>query len=381
VKLDRAHGNHIAVAQEGTAQSAFRLGYRGDSRKWVFEMSPEDGYGSREWTVTASTEPAEAGVWTHLLGVHNEQADEITFYVDGVKQGTAPYPGSWNSRGPLTIGHALAQGTGDHHWSGAIDDIKVWNRVVADEVVSDSETDSEVWRLANRPLAAEGRWMLDEWDGTSVEDATDHGLDAVLHGDPLTAWNAAENDITFSPGVRLNGEDEYVEASGPAVRTDRSFSVAAWVRLDEAAEGGDAASVSQAGTHQSGFRLGYQGAHRKWVFTMAPHDDVPGTEAPGGVHAHSTTAARPGEWAHLAGVYDHTSGELTLYVNGSVESRTGVDHAWHAAGPLRIGSAQHGGSNTQHWAGDIDDVHVYQGVLNDMSIAQVYAGGFPTAQR
>ncbi|WP_150244125.1 LamG-like jellyroll fold domain-containing protein [Nocardiopsis quinghaiensis] len=382
VKLDRAYAHHTAVAQEGTQQSAFHLGYQGNTGQWVFKMSPEDEYwdGSREWAVVTSSATAEVGVWTHLLGTHDAQTGEITLYVDGVEQGTDTHPGPWNAQGPLTVGRALFQGAGNYYWPGAIDDIRVWNRLVLDETVSESETASEVWRLANRPIAAEGRWRLDEWDGTAVADATDHGLDATLHGDPLTAWNTAENGVTASPGVRLNGADEYVEAPGPALRTDRSFGVSAWVRLDETGEGVNTSATSQAGEFQSGFHLGYQGSRGAWVFKMAPHDDAPTSGSDGWTYAYSSTAARLGEWVHLTGVYDHTTGELVLYVNGFEESRVAVDHAWHADGPFRIGSAQHGGSNAYHWTGDIDDVHAYQGVLNDLGIRQVRDGEFPNTQ-
>ncbi|WP_017589894.1 LamG domain-containing protein [Nocardiopsis ganjiahuensis] len=382
VKLEGTDADHVAVAQEGAAQSAFQLGYQGESGQWVFRMSPEDEHrdGSQEWAVAASTASAEAGVWTHLLGTHDDRTGEITLYVDGIEQGTATHPGSWNARGPLAIGRVLSQGAGEHHWSGAIDDVLVWNRLVLDEAVASSETNSEVWRLANRPLASEGRWMLDEWDGRAVADATDHGLDATLHGDPLTAWNTADNDITFSPALRLNGDKEYVEAPGPALRTDRSFSIAAWVRLDETGVGVDATAVSQAGAHQSGFQLGYQGSSDTWVFKMAAHDDAADPGSIGGVYASSAWLAQPGKWTHLVGIYDHTGGELVLHVDGTEASRVAVDHAWHAEGPLRIGSAQHGGSNTDHWPGDIDDVHAYQGVLGAHSISNVSMGFFPTAQ-
>ncbi|NKY97053.1 LamG-like jellyroll fold domain-containing protein [Nocardiopsis alborubida] len=382
VKLDRAYAHHTAVAQEGEQQSAFHLGYQGNTDQWVFKMSSKDEYwdGSRNWDMVTSTDSAEVGVWTHLLGTHDEQTGEMALYVDGVRQGTDTLVGGWNATGPLTMGRALFQGTGNYYWPGAIDDVKVWDRLVLNETVSDAETASEVWRLASRPVAAEGRWMLDEWDGTAVADSTDHGLGATLHGDPLTAWNTAENGITASPGVRLNGADEYVEAPGPALRTDRSFSVAAWVRLDETGEGVNTSAVSQAGEFQSGFHLGYQGSRGAWVFKMAPHDDAPTSGSTGWTYAYSTTAARLGEWTHLAGAYDHTTGELVLYVNGFEESRLAVDHAWHADGPFRIGSAQHGGSNTYHWTGDIDDVHAYQGVVSDRELSWVYAGEFANTQ-
>ncbi len=138
--------------------------------------------------------------------------------------------------------------------------------------------------------------------------------------------------------------------------------------------------MSQAGQFQSGFHLGYQGSQGAWVFKMAPHDDAPTSGSDGWTYAYSTTAARLGEWTHLTGIYDHTSGELVLYVNGFEESRVAVDHAWHADGPLRIGSAQHSGSNTYHWTGDIDDVHAYRGALNDRDLNRVYAGVFPDTQ-
>ncbi|WP_304451430.1 LamG-like jellyroll fold domain-containing protein [Nocardiopsis sp. YSL2] len=381
VKLDRADAHHTAVAQEGQEQSAFHLGYQGNTNEWVFKMSPEDQYwdGSQDWAYATSTAPAQVGVWTHLVGTHDAQTGEIVLYVDGVEQDTATHTGPWNAHGPLTMGRSLFQGAENYFWPGAVDDVKVWDRLVLNETVSATDEASEVWDLANHP-AAEGRWALDEWDGTAVADSTDHALEATLHADPATAWNAADNDVTFSPGVRLNGLDEYAEAPGPAVRTDRSFTVSTWVRLDETGQGLNTSAVTQAGEFQSGFHLGYQGSNGSWVFKMAPHDDAPTEGSAGWTYAYSSTAARLGEWTHLTGVYDHTTGELVLYVNGFEESRTAVDHAWHANGPLRLGSGQHRGANTYFWTGDLDDVHTYQGVLTEPAISQVYSGLFPTAQ-
>ncbi|CAL9376915.1 hypothetical protein SUDANB121_00984 [Nocardiopsis dassonvillei] len=380
VNLDSADADHTAVAQEGSSQSAFHLGYQGDSGRWVFTMAPEDEHwdGSSPWAAAVSAEPAETGVWTHLLGTFDSVTGELTLYVDGVEQGGATHTGAWNATGPLTVGRGLFQGTDDFHWPGSIDDVRVWNRMVQDEPVREREFGNEVWRLANRPVAPQGRWLLDEYDGTAVADGTDHGLDAVLHGDPLTAWNFAENHFTDSPGVRLNGQDEYIETLGPALRTDRSFSVAAWVSLEETARGSQATAVSQTGRSQSAFHLGYQGSNDRWSFEFSSQDDsTPGSE---GTAVYSTSPVRSGEWTHLAGVYDHTRKEMVLYVNGIEEARLGVDHAWHAEGGLRIGGALNQGANGHHWSGDIDDVHTYQGVLRPVDIAIVSTGLFPNIQ-
>ncbi|WP_342455984.1 LamG domain-containing protein [Nocardiopsis sp. N85] len=375
VRLDRADADHTAVAQQGTRQSAFHLGYEGDTGRWVFEMSPEDGDGPLPWTAVTSTASAQVGVWTHLLGVHDSRTHEITLYVDGVEQGEAAHTGAWDAPGPLTVGRGLVQGVDDHHWPGSIDDVRVWDRVVLDHIVTDHEIETEVWRLANRPVAPEGRWTLDEYDGTVVADSTDHGLDATLHGDPLTAWNFAENGVTASPGVRLNGVDEYIATADPALRTDRSFSVAAWVRLDETGGAIDATALAQSGPTDSAFRLGHRGSDGRWTFTLTSDG---GSGA--GTTATSTAPARLGEWTHLVGVYDHTRKETILYVNGREEGRVAVTHAWHADGPVYIGAAREQGAISHHWNGDIDDVHAYQGVLNERDRDRVYMGEFPNIQ-
>ncbi|MFE6308093.1 LamG domain-containing protein [Nocardiopsis sp. NPDC057823] len=382
VKLDRADADHTVVAQGGARQSAFRLGYDDYSGRWAFEMSPEDEHwdGARPWVSALSSEAAEVDVWTHLLGTHDSRTGRFTLYVDGVEQSEATHTGAWNATGPLAVGRGLSRTAGDHYWPGAIDDLRMWDRLVHDQAVSDREFEDEVWRLANRPVAPQGRWTLDEYDGTQVADSTDHGLNATLHGDPLTAWNLAENDATASPGVRLNGDGEHIESPGPALRTDRSFSVAAWVRLDATAQGADAVAVSQSGQYQSAFHLGYRGSNGGWTFGLSAHDDPPATGSEEWSRIHSAAPARLGEWTHLVGVYDHTRREMILYVNGLEEARASVDHAWHAEGGLRIGGARYQGADGRHWTGDIDDVHVYQGVLGERDRDRVYMGEFPNIQ-
>jgi hypothetical protein len=318
----------------------------------------------------------EHALFPHLVGTHDSQTGELVLYVDGIRQGTATHTGPWEATGPLTVGRALFQGTGNYYWPGSIDDVKVWNRVVYNHTVSDAETETEVWRHANAPLAPEGRWKLDEFDGTQVADSTDHGLNATLHGDPLTAWNLAENGVTASPGVRLNGAGEYIATTGPALRTDRSFSVATWVRLDETGGSIDATALAQAGPTGSAFRLGYRGSDGRWAFTLTPS----GGSGTGTSATSALTPARLGEWTHLVGVYDHTRKEMVLYVNGFEESRVAVTHAWHAAGPVHIGPALQQCSTSHHWPGDIDDVHAYQGVLDAFGLGEVRSGEFPALQ-
>ncbi|MFE1471310.1 LamG-like jellyroll fold domain-containing protein [Nocardiopsis dassonvillei] len=377
VRLDEATANHTAVSQDGERHSGFYLGYNHTAEgNWVFKQAPFDGDETSISRRVYSNEPAETGVWTHLLGTHDPETGQLVLYVDGVRQGEVVQESPWNAQGPLVIGGARYRGQFYDAWPGAIDDVRVWDRVVTDEVTGeDTEARSEVWTLANRPIALEGRWQLDETDGTLAADSSDHGLGATLHGDPLTAWNKALNDVTFAPGVSLNpAVPERITTEGPAIRTDRSYSVAAWVRLDEV--GHNSTAVSQDGVHHSGFYLGYQytADSHQWMLKNPPSDTA---GASGWHRARSDQHAEFGRWTHLVGTYDHTSRTTTFYLDGVEQGTAEVPDAWHANGPVVIGGGRFEQQLSDAWAGDISDVFLYQGVFDEHEILAVREGIAP----
>ncbi|WP_352231689.1 LamG domain-containing protein [Nocardiopsis sp. ATB16-24] len=377
VRLDDATGNHTAVSQDGERHSGFYLGYNHtDDGNWVFKQAPFDGDETNIARRVYSNEPAELGVWTHLMGTHDPETGELVLYVDGVRQGAIVQESAWNAEGPLVIGGAKYRGQFYDAWPGAVDDVRVWNRVVTDQVeVEDAEARSEVWNLANRPIALEGRWRLDETEGTVAADSSDHGLDGTLHADPLTAWNHAVNNVTSAPGVSLDhANDEHITTTSPAVRTDRSYSVAAWVRLDEI--GANAAAVAQNGDDHSAFTLAYQHTYdwNNWVMKLPPEDS---TGATGWHRALSDHAPEFGRWTHLAATYDHTSRQATLYVDGVKNGTAEVPNAWHANGSVVIGGGRFEQEFTDGWLGDISDVFLYQGVLDEDEIRAVREGIAP----
>jgi hypothetical protein len=377
-ELPTANVNAVALA--GAHHSGFYLGYQaGNTQKWTFKMAPHDAVtsGSTGWMyANGKKNPVELGVWTHLVGTYLPDTGELVLYVNGVEQSRAKHPGAWKADGPLIIGGAKYQGALTYQWPGAIDDVRLWDRTLTDEVPEESpDSSSEIWELANRPAALEGRWKLDEYEGTAVADSSDHNLTGTLHGDPLTAWNTALNDVTFAPGVSLDrSKSEHISTQGPAVRTDRSFSVAAWVRLDEV--GVNATVVSQDGAQQSGFYLGHQAnKNDSWVFKMAPAD-IHWTSG-AWYHAVSNTPAEFGRWTHLVGTFDHTTKEMTVYVDGVRQGTVIQSTPWHANGGVAIGRGRHQGLINDLFTGQISDVHLYQGILaqDDINNAAGIADG------
>ncbi|OOC54122.1 MULTISPECIES: LamG domain-containing protein [Nocardiopsis] len=367
VRLDETGTDAVAVSQDGEHLSGFQLGYDASDGAWVFQQASQDVSGGGFDHRVVSTAPVQAGVWTQLTGWYDPAAGEIALHVDGVHQGSTDRDSSWNAEGPFVIGGGQDQGAFARGWPGAVDDVKVWSRLLLDEDSRLTLTGrSEVWETASRPLALEGLWRLDESGGEAATDSSDHGLDATLHGDPATAWNGALNDWLFTHAVLLDGaEQEHLRTDGAAVRTDRSFTASAWVRLDDG--GADAVALSQSGEHTSGFALGYDAEQGKWAFEVAAED------AEGGeVHrALSSTRAETGEWTHLAGSYDHTDGTLTLYVDTFPEESVTREGTWHSGGDVVIGAAGHTGGVDRSWTGALGTVYLLQGAATESDVIAV----------
>jgi hypothetical protein len=201
-----------------------------------------------------------------------------------------------------------------------------------------------------RPVLPTGTvawWPLDEASGLTARDASGHGADARLNG--TVAWNAPAGE----PGASFDGEGN-ISTADPVVRTDESFSVAAWVLLTDTREW--ATAVSQDGRSGSGFFLQYSLDEETWAFATLRADArvLPALRAVAG------GPARIGAWTHLAGVYDADAGTLALYVDGRLSATAPRPTVWSADGPLRIGRGQFAAQPSDHWRGEIRDVVVVQ---------------------
>ncbi|WP_017600833.1 LamG domain-containing protein [Nocardiopsis lucentensis] len=367
-RLDDISTDGVLLSQEGDFTSGFQLGFDADSGSWVFQQSAGDTPGARFIHRVLSEEPARVDAWTQLLVTQDPETGRTELYVDGVHQGGIDHVSAWHPEGALVIGGGLAPRRTELGWFGAVDNVMVWDRALRDEVWYDTSTGrSEVWEQANQPLVSGGGWELGETEGETASDGTDHGLDATLHGDPDTVWNAAYDDW-FYPAIVLDGtRSEHLRSDGPAVDTGHSFAVSAIVRLDDLSQ--DAVAVSQSGDHTSAFALGFDADSGSWVFETTAED-----AADAQVHrVVSDTSAQEGEWAHLVGAYDHTDGTLSLYVTAPYTSVTTADAGpvWNARGDVLIGAVGAGDGIGRHWSGGLRLVQVLQGVPTETDVTQL----------
>jgi hypothetical protein len=207
--------------------------------------------------------------------------------------------------------------------------------------------------LRNTPNGLVGHWPL---DGTGTDCAGNLNTVTATGG---TSWTTGH----VGGGITLTGGA--LSTSGQVVRTDRGFSVTAWVNL--ASVNSFATAVSQDGSAVSGFFLQYSAQDGRWAFARTAADSTTSATA----RALSTAAPVVGTWTHLAGVYDASAGQLRLYVNGTAAGTAAYTGGWHAPGPFRIGQGRWNAAAADFFPGSIDDVRAYDRVLTAAEVASV----------
>lgn len=369
-KLDRKDSYATLVSQDGNRASSFYLQYAVNADRWAITTPSDDADGPESYARVTSTAPPQLGVWTHLLATYEPNSEALTLYVDGKVQGTATAV-LWGAGGGFVVGRAKSAGEASNHFPGTVDAVHVWDRVLTVEDAAEQ---------ANRAVLR-ARLALDERAGTTTRESVS-GQQAVISGGATWAGTPVDPD---DPEQVRTGEDEWLDfdasgtgqvtASRPVnLRTDRSFTVSAWVRLDNDTNARTAVSLGD--SQYSPFMLQYRPASRQWAFMMTRG---PATSS-WWIAFSDNAIVGTGQWVHLTGTYDAVSGRIALYVNGDRQihnfSGTAADGSgvtgWNGSGPLWLGRGLWGSQKADVWRGGVDDARAYSGVLTTEQIRTVY---------
>jgi hypothetical protein len=213
---------------------------------------------------------------------------------------------------------------------------------------------------------ARAEWQLDDASGATQAVGTAGDRTLSVAGSPtLGAPGKSGTAIDF------NGTDSYLQSDIPAVHTNDSMTVAAWVKLDRLPTTA-AIVAAQPGNYAPGFELYYSQAYDRWVFNQYGSDSPSATP----VRAMSAAAGgvSPGQWYHLAGSYSAATDLLSLYVNGTLVGTTSYSTAWDARRGLQIGAGNYSGSAASFFPGTIDDVRIYDKALVAGDVTHLYNG-------
>ncbi len=212
------------------------------------------------------------------------------------------------------------------------------------------------------PAPGADQWLLNQ---------ASHGADTA-NSNPATLAGGvtytANHASTANAATAFDGTTGIETATGPAVISTASYTVSAWVKINNLDS--DQMALGQGTVNHQSFYLGYTTGSNGWVFQTTTSDGATTT------FPTASALATAGTWTQLTGVYDSTTGTMTLYVNGVAAADTGTNTTpqYNAAGPLTVGAVAAVGSRApyEYFNGDISDVRAYTGALTADQVHVLY---------
>ncbi|WP_026315995.1 signal peptidase I [Actinokineospora enzanensis] len=341
----------VMFGQTGTASSAWYV-YQ-SANVWRFGMTRSDTAGATADYISSTT-AVSTTQWTHLTAVYDDPNNVMRLYVNGTLEGSGARPDAyeWRATGVLSAGSLLLSGTWQYPYAGALDDARVYPRVLGA---------AEISGIIGAATAPNARYDMEQ-AGTTATDSSPNGYNGTVNGG--AAWNA--NGRT-GRSLTLDGVDDYVSASTFAMRTDTSFTASTWVYLTSPG-GVDRTILTKDSTNIGAFFLSYIASTGKYAFTMPASDSTSAST----VRVSSTTSATTSTWTHLAAVWDAAAGQMRLYVNGALEGSASRSGGWNAYGLISIGRGYRSGAGAEYWPGYVDEVALYNRVLSASDIEDAY---------
>jgi hypothetical protein len=199
-------------------------------------------------------------------------------------------------------------------------------------------------------------YAFNEGSGTSVADASGHGLTGTISG---ATWTTAGK---YSNALSFNGSTNYVDFGNPALlQMTGSMTLSAWARA-AANPSDDGQIVSRSGDY-SGWQL-------KTSPDTGPHTFAIAVSINGTVLAtrYSNTTRALNTWYHVAGVYNASAQTLDIYVNGVLDNGvlTGTVPASQYTTALNVNVGRRPAG--YYFNGIIDDVRIYNRALTQAEI-------------
>jgi uncharacterized repeat protein (TIGR01451 family) len=359
--------------------------YATPQNTWEFWVGTE-----AEGWLSLGDVPIAPNVWTHLAGVYSKATQTMHFYVDGkLISSRAVAAFAPNTGRPLRVGAGATEVPAQFYFTGDIDDVRVFNRVLIAE---------EVARLAQRPVGGVDSVAI-AYTPTSpgspfYNEPAPAGqvLHLPLDDQPNKSGNIAFRDVaalaksstrsgtcsdaacptTSVTGRRgtaayFDGVDDHIDVAYTADVNPGSFTVAAWAKVT-GGSGYRTVLASREGAPQRGYTL-YATPHNTWEFWAGT-----GT-------SWAIAGAAPMSldiWTHLTGVYDADTQTLRFYADGKlVASQTGITFEGNTQYPLRIGAGASERTPDYYFTGVIDEVRILNRALASDEVAALWRGTDP----
>jgi len=214
------------------------------------------------------------------------------------------------------------------------------------------------WDLSVVPLA---HWKLDESSGTVAADSSGNGNNGTVLGNPV--WRPAGGWLAGA--LEFDGRGDYIRVERPKGfnLAPGSFSVSTWIYPKETRGRWHAIleyDRSNSNANRFGLWLDEEG---RFHFRV------------GQTTAQTPDAMPLNQWRHLTAVYDSTTKNMKLYVDGVLETMAGSVKGFAAPNQATLIIGARGTADDEYFTGLIDDIRVFNIALTSEEVLILSGAG------
>ena len=367
--LDSTSKNIYSEARNTDGSFRLQLAIDSDNRLIFGGRAPDtDSY----TTWVDDSRSLSADRWYHLAAVFDSVSDVHHIYLDGQDASASVTEAAFDNTNPETVPKIGAGPNGNEPFPGKIDNVRIYNY---------ARTAAQVAWSYNRGGPV-GYWKLDECSGTTANDSGSGGNNGTItiggtgsntsagtcsSGTGTEAWN---NGTTGKRNASLDfdGTDDYVDVgSGNSLDITQSITVEGWFSIDS--ESANYMPVAKWDANGSLF------AYLVQIINSTPYFYINPAGA-GVVAATSSENLNAGTWYHLAGTYD--GDVIRIYVNGIETGSNDITDAVIVSAsstPVYIGAGKNGASLNRVFAGQLDEIKIFNYALTQQQIRNEYNQG------
>jgi hypothetical protein len=289
-----------------------------------FDMIFDHGYNG-EWHLAIEDGIVEAGIkfanntwyftnfaigttadWTRVLMVYD--SSYIWLYIDGAKVDSIATPALsfWDPGTNYTCRIGARSSNSEQFFSGLIDEVALWDRILTQEEISNAEYNYE---------GMVAHWNFNEGSGNILYDETLNEYNGVIYG---ASWESGYNDSTKSQNYSLSfdGIDDWVSISHNQnfLKLDSSFTINFAIKT--ISTGGNAQALNTYGNNPIGNTIvAYVDNNNCDVMVRDVNNNELHTRNGG-----TLPKINDGNWYFISILRDISRNVVEQYVNGSLVS-------------------------------------------------------------
>lgn len=297
--------------------------------------------------------------WTFIVGVKQVSADGVILrvFLNGELSGSTNCSRNieYDTSGMTTAIGAVDWGLGaSHFFSGAIDEVRIYNRALSSAEIK-GLYDDLTGLVAYYPCNA------------NAQDASGLGNHGVVYG----AVPVPDRFGNPNSAYAFDGSNALIRIpASTSLTLNRSLTVSAWVRWQ----------TNRYGTGMVTWHGDSRDALDPYVLNIVNNQAQFRSDVADGwtvLTANSATTVSPAAWSFLTGVKQVSADGVTLrvYLNGELAGSTNSakNIEYDTSGMVTaIGAVDWGGSASHYFSGDIDEVRLYNRALNTAEINALY---------